>query len=330
MAIEPKRLRTLIRAISDGGGPEVAVAPTSPVAGLLDRFGRIARSHAPVLLWGEPGVGKTTLLQGLHALRGPGSGPLVRLRPRLQTDAHALVSLFGEDRRVPPGTGRSGAVHEARGGMLLIDGIEDLCVRAQAWLYEDLTTRARLAEAGGTDPTTALPRVVATARLDPRQAVEDGDLREDLYYLLAVVQAEVPPLRRRRSDVLAWAQCFLDGARHRFGLTVQGFTDQAVQALVRHPWLGNGPELRNAVERAAVMSDGGLIGVGELPTPDEVPPAVDVPRIVVPVGTTVDDAERRLILATLEHTGFNKAEAARTLALDVKTVRNKLKAYGVS
>ena len=327
MAIERKELRDAVRDVVRRGGPMVAVAPTSPVAALLSRIRRIAASRASVLLWGEAGVGKKTLLRALHALSPQHAGPLIRVRTELQPESELLTALFGPDHELAVGQIGSGALRDACGGTLLIEHVEDLPGRAQAWLCDALTTGALVASG----PSAALqpPRLVATTSLDPRQAVEDGDLREDLFYMLTVFSAEVPPLRRRRSDVLAWAGCFLRAANQRHGLSVPGFTDDAAQSLARGSWLGNGPELRNAVEHAAVLAVDRPIGTPDLPGVTDSEPSAAPPRVVVPVGTTADDAERRLILATLEHTGFNKAEAARTLALDVKTVRNKLKSYGL-
>jgi len=336
MSIDHKELSRIQRRIAERGGPMVSVAPTSPVAPLLLRLERVARSRASVLLWGEPGVGRRTLLRALHVLEGrKHRGPWVRLRAQLQSEAEILTALFGSDRDPALGKMGSGAIQQARGGTLLIENVEDLPARAQAWLCDALSCCGQAeGSALGNDRRRTdrgpPPRLVATMSLDPRQAVEDGDLREDLFYLLGVFEAEVPPLRRRRGDVLAWAQCFLEAANERHGLKVPGFTDDAQHTLARGSWMGNGPELRRAVEHAAVLAAGRAIGAGDLPGVSETVASDTGPRVIVPVGTTAEDAERRLIVATLEHTGYNKAEAARTLALDVKTVRNKLKTYGLS
>jgi two-component system response regulator AtoC len=147
---------------------------------------------------------------------------------------------------------------------------------------------------------------------------------------LGVFVAAVPPLRCRRSDIPVLAEHFLRRANAQLRLTARGFTEPATSALMRAPWLGNAFELRNVVEHAALVAGERLVGVECLPSLDPTAsPSPSSPKVVVPVGTSAADAERKLILATLEHTGFNKAEAARTLDLDVKTVRAKLRAYGI-
>lgn len=326
MRCDPHSLPALVRRVSERDGPEIAVSPDSPVGDLLSELDRVAITRAPLLLWGEPGVGRTTLAQAVHALGGGRDGPFVRMRCTYQTEAELLGALFGRDRDPLRGRVGAGALHEARGGTLLLESLEDLPPRAQLWLCDALESAADQGPAGESD----LPRVVGTSNSDPARSVEDGDLREELFYLLGVFVAEVPPLRRRRCDIPVLAHVFLERANRRLRLRASGFTEAAMAQLVRAPWSGNASELRNVVEHAALVAGDGLIGVRCLPRiGDGQALSPSSPKVVVPVGTSAADAERRLILATLEHTGFNKAEAARTLQLDVKTVRAKLRAYGV-
>lgn len=325
MKRDPHSLSALVRRVAERDGPELAVSPDSPIGDHLSELERVATTRAPFLLWGEPGVGRTTLAQAVHALGGGRDRPFVRLRCTYQTEAELLSALFGRDRDPLRGRVGAGALHEARGGTLLLESLEELPPRAQLWLCDVLEAAANR----GTDDAD-LPRVVGTSSTDPARSVEDGDLREELFYLLGVFVVEVPPLRQRRCDIPVLANLFLERANRRMRLRARGFTEAALAQLVRAPWSGNASELRNVVEHAALVAGTGLIGVRCLPRIGEGQAlAASSPKVVVPVGTSAADAERRLILATLEHTGFNKAEAARTLQLDVKTVRAKLRAYGV-
>jgi len=325
MISDPQRTAAVVRRVSEHGLC-LAVSPESPVSLLLLKLDRVAATRAPVIIWGEPGVGRTTLARAAHAL-GDGHGhPFVRIRCAFQSEAELMGALFGLDRDPTRGRLGAGALREARGGTLLLESVEDLPARAQLWLCDVLES---IVEEQDGD-TAQLPRIVATSSVDPVRAVEDGDLREELFYLLGVFVASVPPLRKRRSDVPVLAEHFLRRANARMRLRATGFTEHAVKALVRAPWLGNASELRNVVEHAALVAGEGLVGVECLPPMSATArPSPASPKVVVPVGTSVADAERKLILATLEHTGFNKAEAARTLDVDVKTVRAKLRAYGV-
>ncbi len=326
MTCDPRHIPALVRRVSEQHGPDVAVSPESPVGQLLLELDRVAATRAPIIFWGEPGVGRTTLAHAVHALGEVHPHPFVRIRCAFQGEAELMSALFGRDRDPTRGRLGAGALHEARGGTLLLESIEDLPAKAQLWLCDVLESIAEQ-PAGHGGP---LPRIVATSTTDPARSVEDGDLREELYYLLGVFVAAIPPLRNRRTDIPVLAEHFLERANTRLRLRATGFTERTITELVRAPWLGNASELRNVVEHAALVAGEGLVGVNCLPSVNRTAGlSPSSPKVVVPVGTSAADAERKLILATLEHTGFNKAEAARTLDLDVKTVRAKLRAYGI-
>jgi DNA-binding NtrC family response regulator len=172
-------------------------------------------------------------------------------------------------------------------------------------------------------------RVLAATNRDPMKAIEERKLREDLYYRLNVVPIALPPLRARGEDIPLLAQHFVNEFNTKHDLNIEGATDEAMAMLRVYSWPGNVRELRNVIERSVVLAKGDWIDINDLP-PYVRNPLLRPEKLVFAVGeTTVADAERELILKTLERAGNNKAEAARQLGVDVKTIYNKLKSYGI-
>jgi two-component system, NtrC family, response regulator HydG len=171
--------------------------------------------------------------------------------------------------------------------------------------------------------------VIAATNRDPQKAIEEIKLREDLYYRLNVVPIALPPLRERAEDVPLLVQHFISEFNRKHNLQIEGPTDSATALMKAYSWPGNVRELRNVIERSVVLAKGEWIDDNDLP-PYVRDPSSRPEKLMFAVGeTTVADAERELILKTLERAGQNKAEAARQLGVDVKTIYNKLKAYGI-
>jgi len=182
---------------------------------------------------------------------------------------------------------------------------------------------------GGTYEFEFDVRVLAATNRDPMKAIEEGKLREDLYYRLNVVPVLLPPLRARPDDIPLLVQHFVTEFNSKHRLQLEGTTDEAMAMLRAYPWPGNVRELRNVIERSVVLTKGDWIEEKDLP-PYVRDPSLRPEKLVFAVGeTTVADAERELILRTLERAANNKAEAARQLGVDVKTIYNKLKSYGI-
>lgn len=183
---------------------------------------------------------------------------------------------------------------------------------------------------GGSRDVTFDVRVIAATNRNPEEAMASGRLREDLYYRLAVFELVVPPLRERVEDLPLLCHAFIREFNKRHRTEVEGLRSSALACLERYNWRGNVRELRNLVERAVIVARSRWLEPSHFPAyvrnSDGVASDVSTtPAIVVPIGTPAAEAERQLILRTLEHCGNNKAEAARRLGLDVKTIRNKLK-----
>jgi DNA-binding NtrC family response regulator len=182
---------------------------------------------------------------------------------------------------------------------------------------------------GGTFEFEFDVRVLASTNRDPLKAIEESKLREDLYYRLNVVPVALPSLRDRADDIPLLVQHFVTEFNRKHHIQLDGVSDEAMTMLKAYRWPGNVRELRNVIERSVVLAKGDWIEEKDLP-PYVRDPSLRPEKLVFSVGeTTVADAERELILRTLQRSGNNKAEAARQLGVDVKTIYNKLKLYGI-
>jgi transcriptional regulator with PAS, ATPase and Fis domain len=167
-------------------------------------------------------------------------------------------------------------------------------------------------------------RVIAATNVVPADAVRNGKLREDLYYRLNVFAVELPPLRDRREDIPLLVQSFLNEFNRNNNKAIRGVDQEAMYLLERHAWPGNIRELRNVIERATILAESEFIEQKHLPPTLVVRGEASLPTMTISPGTTVDEAERRLIVLTLEHTRNNKTRAAEILGISLKTLHNKL------
>jgi transcriptional regulator with PAS, ATPase and Fis domain len=222
---------------------------------------------------------------------------------------------------------RPGCFEQAHGGTLFLDEIAEMPLPLQPKLLRVLAD-GRVRRLGGSHEIEFDVRVIAATNRDPLAAIAEGKLREDLYYRLNVVPIALPPLRERQDDVPLLAHHFLAEFNRKHQTDIAGISDDAANRLRAYSWPGNVRELRNVIERAVVLAKDKWIGESSLP--GYIRSGSPSKTLVFAVGsTTVADAERELIVRTLEQAGNNKAEAARQLGVDVKTIYNKLKAYNI-
>jgi DNA-binding NtrC family response regulator len=177
---------------------------------------------------------------------------------------------------------------------------------------------------GGRQEISVDVRVIAATNVIPQEAVNSGKLREDLFYRLNVFALDLPPLRERREDIPLLVQSFLNEFNRTNGKAVRGVDQEAMYLMERYPWPGNIRELRNVIERATILADSEFIETKHLPPTLITRGEESLPTMTISPGTTVDEAERRLILLTLDHTRNNKTRAAEILGISLKTLHNKL------
>jgi transcriptional regulator with PAS, ATPase and Fis domain len=283
----------------------------------------VAATKTTVLLSGESGTGKEVVARYIQRASRR-KGPFVALNCAALPEQLFESELFGYERGAFTGAQQSkpGLIELAAGGVLFLDEIGEMSPSAQAKMLRVLEER-EFQRLGGTRLLKADVRVVAATNRDLWKAVESGDFREDLFYRLQVFDIRIAPLRERRADILPLIDSFLVEIATSFGHPPAALTCDAKEALLFYDWPGNVRELRNALERAAILCEGGLIGVQHLslsrPT-----------RTFVAATTNLSTAERDTIAQAMRDCGGNKSKAARRLGLSRTQIYGRLRKYGLN
>jgi DNA-binding NtrC family response regulator len=284
-----------------------------------------APTSASMLIWGESGTGKELVAQTIHQLSPRNTSPFVPINCAAIPETLLESEIFGHEKGAFTGAvdRREGCFELADRGTLFLDEIAEMTPATQVKLLRVLQER-RFRRLGGRNEQSVDVRVIAATNVVPADAVKSGKLREDLYYRLNVFAIDLPPLRARKEDLPLLIQSFLAEFNQRNNKNVSALDPAAMRILEQYNWPGNVRELRNVIERAVILSSGEFIDPKHLP-----PLVIDAPEIAKPAlslapGTTVEEAERRLILMTLEHTRDNKTRAAEILGISLKTLHNKL------
>ncbi len=325
------QVRRLDSALERGAGYSGIVGRSRPMRELFGVIAAVAASDASVIVTGESGTGKELVARAVHDNSQRKAGPFVAVNVAAIPEGLAESELFGHEKGAFTGAvaARPGCFELADSGTLFLDEVTEMPVALQAKLLRVLES-ATLRRVGGTREVRFDTRVIAATNRDPAQAVESGTMRRDLFYRLNVFTLALPPLRAREADVLLLAQHFVRHFNAKHGTAVEGLGSEAERAIRAYDWPGNVRELRNVVERAVILARGGWIEASHLPPFLQHTAPEGAGAIVIPVGATAAEAERMLILETLARVGNNKARAARELGMDVKTIRNKLKSYGIT
>jgi DNA-binding NtrC family response regulator len=314
-------------------GELVGVSPKmQEIFALLQQAGP---SKACVLVTGESGTGKEMVARAIHRLSPRRQGPFHAINCAALPESLIESELFGHEKGSFTGaTERSAGCFElAQNGTLLLDEIGEMPAPTQAKLLRILED-SRVRRLGGKTEFEVDVRVVAATNKAPEEAVKKGSLREDLYYRLNVFHIHLPPLRERKEDIQPIAESLITLLNSKHECKVTGISAEVQDIFRSYNWPGNVRELRNALERAVILAGQGNIERKHLSstftTPAAEAPVPDDDSVQFRVGTTVEEAERGLILRTLEHTRNNKTKAAEILGISLKTLHNKLKEYGAA
>lgn len=284
-----------------------------------------APTSASVLISGESGTGKELIAQTIHELSPRQSFPFVAINCAAIPETLLESEIFGHEKGAFTGAHdrRTGVFELAHRGTLFLDEIAEMMPSTQVKLLRVLQERT-FRRLGGRQEQTVDVRVIAATNVVPLDAVQNGKLREDLFYRLNVFSLELPPLRERKEDIPLLVQTFLNEFNTTNTKAVRGVDQEAMFVLERYPWPGNIRELRNVIERATILAGGEFIEAKHLPPALVTRGEATAPILTIAAGTTVDEAERRLITLTLDHCRNNKTRAAEVLGISLKTLHNKL------
>jgi DNA-binding NtrC family response regulator len=321
-----REVKTLRRQLRDHGAFGSMIGNSPEMRKIYAIIEQAAPTGASVLVTGESGTGKEIVAQTIHQLSPRASFPFVGINCAAIPETLLESEIFGHEKGAFTGAAerRQGCFELADRGTLFLDEIGEMTPATQAKLLRVLQERS-FRRLGGKAEQTVDVRVIAATNIDPAEAVHRGRLREDLFYRLNVFALHLPPLRERREDLPLLVQAFITEFNRRNQKSIAGVDSQVMKILEQHSWPGNVRELRNVIERATILASGPLIEPNHLPsTLFQEPPAAQRPQLALVPGTTVEEAERQLIVMTLAHTGDNKTRAAEILGISLKTLHNKL------
>ncbi len=317
------RVKTLADELDTKTGHARVVGVSEQWNEVLRKAAQVASVETTVLLTGESGTGKEVVARLIHRASARKGGPFIALNCAALPEQLLESELFGYERGAFTGAQQSkpGQIELAAGGVLLLDEVSEMSLSAQAKFLRVLQER-EFQRLGGTRLMSANVRVIAATNRDLKKAVQRGDFREDLYYRLQVFDIAIPPLRHRRPDILPLGEAFLQEIGRSFGRPPAGLTRDAREALLQHDWPGNVRELRNALERAAILCEGGLITAQHLSLR---PPS----RPTTSASTDLTVVEHDLIEQVMRETGWNKSKAAKRLGLSRTQLYVRLRKYNL-
>jgi two-component system response regulator AtoC len=324
-----QEVRSLRQELRELGrfGPMIGSSPA--MQQVYDLISRVAPTSTTVMVTGETGTGKELVAQTIHQLSRRAAGPFLPINCGAVAPSLIESELFGHERGSFTGADRlrKGIFERAAGGTLFLDEITEMPLESQVKLLRVLETNT-VSRLGGDEVIAVDVRVVAASNRDIRSAVKEGKLREDLQYRLNVFPIQLPPLRERGDDIELIAHYQLDRLNNESDQHKQ-LTPGASRRLRSRSWPGNIRELKNVIERAFIVAgeeiDEKAILVNE---PADVEEMVPEGQVRIGIGSTIAEAERRLILATLARLDGDKKRTARTLGISLKTLYNRLNVYG--
>jgi DNA-binding NtrC family response regulator len=324
---ENKALKKEIRRRDDStaGRPIGKNRPFTDVVKLAEM---VAPTDSTVLITGESGTGKEVIARYIHKLSDRESGPFISINCGALPENLLESELFGHIKGSFTGAvrDREGLLVAARGGTFFLDEVAEMSPALQVKLLRALQER-EVVPVGATQPVEIDVRIIAATNRDLEQEIRRGGFRSDLYYRLNVIALHLPPLRDRADDIALLAEYFLRRTDHEQELSLSA---DAVEALQRYDWPGNVRELENALERAAILTRNGVIGVDSLPERITQPAAAPLISERPPANPTLELVERAYILWVLQAEGGNKARAAEVLGIDPSTLYRKLNRYEMS
>lgn len=293
---------------------------------LLEMADNVAGSRAAVLIQGESGTGKELLARYIHSKSSRASKDFIALNCAAVPEGLLEAELFGYEKGAFTGADQRklGKFEVASGGTFLLDEISEMPLHLQTKLLR-VIQEGEIERLGGTKPIKVDVRLISASNKNLHNAVKSGQFREDLFYRLNVIPVEIPALRQRPRDIEMLALSFIETSSTVNGIALKPISDLGMRKLLNWRWPGNVRELQNVIERAVLLSTGSSIEADDLHIENFSDLRSD--RDTLSVGMTVEEAEKRLIMKTLEHTHNNRTQAAHMLGISIRTLRNKLNEY---
>jgi two-component system, NtrC family, response regulator HydG len=296
--------------------------PMREVYGLIEA---VAPTNASVLVLGESGTGKELVARALHQKSDRAKGPFYALNCAALPKEILENELFGHEKGAFTGSvnEKAGAFENASGGTLFLDELAEMAPDIQVKLLRAIETRS-IRRLGGKKEIPVDIRIVAATNKDVQKAIVENELREDLYYRLAVVEFVLPPLRERGTDILILAEAFLQRFSKQNGKRLTGFGDGAREWMAMYTWPGNVRELKNAIERAVILARTTEVSASDLLPRHLKGTAESLGPVTLPVGSSMADARRQMALRTFAQLGGDITKAAATLGLKEAQLREEL------
>ncbi len=304
------------------------IGKSGKLSEMMQIINQVASTKASVLITGESGTGKELVADAIVSLSDRKDKPFIKVHCASLSESLLESELFGHEKGAFTGatTQKRGRFELADGGTIFLDEIGEINPSTQVKILRVLQER-EFERVGGEKTIKVDVRVIAATNRNLLEEVKKGAFREDLYYRLNVVHIEVPPLRERKEDIELLALNFLDQFNKEDGRKIEGISSQARKALLSYDWPGNIRELKNSIESSVVLARGNIIQLEDLPAQITSQVAENKSSITIDLPVTMEEAERKIILSTIEYCAGNKSKASELLEIGRKTLHRKLNEY---
>jgi len=323
-----RRLEAIQTNIDDEGKDTMVIGNNALIQQMLTTMDKVSQSDAPILIQGETGTGKSLFAKRIHKVSNRSDQPFFTIDCAALTETLLESELFGHVKGAFTGAtcAKRGLLEEAQGGTIFLDEIGDLSFATQVKLLRAIQEK-EIKPVGSNTPSTIDVRFLAATSLDLEKGVETGQFRKDLYYRLAVIPVNLPPLRERQEDIILFVYFFVRKFNKRYRKSVTAIDPNAMQSIMESPWPGNVRELENVIERAVLLADGETITLNCLANntfTDEQPAGQPLPLRVA-----ISKAEATAIRTALKATKGNRSKAAQILGIGRTTLYEKIDAYNI-
>ena len=321
--------RELLNQLKKKYSFESIIGKSEPMKKVFETIELVAPSRANVLIYGESGTGKEMIADAIHHNSPRDKKPYVKVHCAAIPETLLESELFGHEKGAFTGAiaRKRGRFELANQGTIFLDEIGEISMQMQVKLLRVIQQR-EFDRVGGESPIKVDLRIISATNKNLKEEIEKGNFREDLYYRLDVVSIHVPPLRAKKDDIPLMVHKFIEEFTRENDKPVEGITNGALGALVSYRWPGNVRELRNVIESIVVLTKNNVISEQDLP--EYILAKDEKSSLKLSAGISLPEAERELILFTLENSGGNKTKAAETLKIGRKTLHRKLAEYGIA